>query len=102
MYDYLAKVILLGPSGSGKSVGLIAVDCFWAYDTQVLPVASVREERMSVSSPVMTIWQVADECCRARSDFSDYWCRVRLQDHQSRDGLPTSEGQITIMGYGRD
>jgi hypothetical protein len=33
MYDYLAKIILLGPSGSGKFVWLLGSrDGLWAYE----------------------------------------------------------------------
>lgn len=31
MYDYLAKVILLGPSGTGKSVIPLSLTIRWAY-----------------------------------------------------------------------
>lgn len=43
MYDYLAKIILLGPSGSGKYVGASTPKLYYkrADGTQVLSVTSI-------------------------------------------------------------
>jgi hypothetical protein len=44
MYDYLAKVILLGPSGCGKYVGYLSRVKHWTDCCQVVSTASLPEE----------------------------------------------------------
>lgn len=47
MYDYLAKIILLGPSGSGKSAGsTFRTQVTTLITVQVLPTPPICEKRM--------------------------------------------------------
>ena len=48
MYDYLAKIILIGPSGSGKFVRTLFPRTILGLSCQVLPPASDSQERMLV------------------------------------------------------
>jgi len=50
-YDYLAKVILIGPSGCGKYVCSLIIDSehAFSYPVQVLLATSICERRVEVS-----------------------------------------------------
>lgn len=77
MYDYLAKVILLGPSGSGKFVHTwTARQALELISFQVLPPTPNREERMSVECLYSRVFLEADrvkgECYPARQSALNF------------------------------
>ena len=72
MYDYLAKIILLGPSGSGKFVHSSSHQAnLELISLQILPTTSDREERMSADFLAVNAFQDLT-LYRANLVFSHY------------------------------
>lgn len=58
MYDYLAKVILIGPSGSGKFVRSPCSRTISSLQLQILPSAPHRERRVYVTTETLVSTQL--------------------------------------------
>ena len=86
MYDYLAKIILLGPSGSGKygsllcaAMGIKVVDGI----LQVMSLAPLCQERMENS----LFTDDRSRVCK-QDHKSGYWCTTKADKATSGRSIP--------------
>ena len=101
MYDYLAKIILLGPSGCGKygacSVPRTCAEGLSSPDLAFYTASS----RMNVSAHVQLSYGYVTDHSRACSQLPNHRRGVFQQDSQSRDWRKAKKNQATALGHSR-